>query len=67
MTDQEMIEVYNGLDGQCGDIEDQMADLDSDRETICDQMNDVEEEWRKTHGCSCELIGIESSCSHDKN
>lgn len=64
MTDQEMIEVYNGLDSQCGDIEDQIEDLKGDMDTMCDEANGVEEGWLKTHGCSCKLVGIENSCLH---
>ena len=67
MTDTEMIEVYNGLDGQSGDIEDQIEDLKSDRDTMYDEMDGVEEEWLETHKCRCGLVGREKSCSHDQN
>lgn len=67
MTEAEMIEEYNELDDKCGDLQDRIDDLNSDLETVCGEMGEVEEEWLKTHKCACGLIGLENSCSHDKN
>lgn len=66
MDDQDLIYEYERLNDDAMDLDDQLNSVNEQIEDINLQMGGVEEEWLKTHKCSCGLIGLRNGCSHEE-
>lgn len=65
LEEKHLIAQFNSLEKHREELDDQRARIKAKMNEVDHQLVKIEDEWLKTHDCSCGLLGM--SCYHKGN